>query len=72
MVALPSLAFPTQWRYGYTLVGVGGGGGGGGGGLGKLELEVSSIIFCFVLALLTAYLFFIGLYWMHVLADSRQ
>ena len=38
----------------------------------KLELEVSSIIFCFVLALLTAYLFCIGLYRMHVLADIRQ
>ena len=38
----------------------------------KLELEVSSIIFCFVLALLIAYSFCIGLYRIHVLADSRQ
>ena len=38
----------------------------------KLELEVLSIIFYFVLALLTAYLFGIELYRMHVLADSRQ
>ena len=40
---------------------------------GKLELEVSSIIFFVLfLALLTAYLFCIGLYRMLVLADSRQ
>ena len=38
----------------------------------KLELEVSSIPFCFVLALLTAYLFCIGLFRMYVLANSRQ
>ena len=46
--------------------------GGGGGGGGNLELEVSSITFCFVLALLTAYLFYIGLFRMYVLAYSRQ
>ena len=45
--------------------------GGGGGGGGKLELDVSSIIFCFVLALSTAYLFCIGLFRMYVLANSR-
>ena len=35
----------------------------------KLELEVSSIIFCFVLALLTAYLLCIGLFRMYILAN---
>ena len=44
----------------------------GGGGGRKLELEVSSIIFCFVLALSTAYLFCIGLFSKYVLANSRQ
>ena len=38
----------------------------------KLELEVSSIIFCFIFALSTAYLFCIGLFRMYVLANSRQ
>ena len=38
----------------------------------KLELEVSSITFFFVLALLTDYLFCIGLFKMYVLANSRQ
>ena len=61
MVALPSLAFPTKWRHDYTLV------------WGeKLELEVSSIIFFFVLALSTAYLFCIGLFSKYVLANHRQ
>ena len=57
------------WLY---FEGRGGGGGGGGGGVGKLELDVSSIIFCFVLALSTAYLFCIGLFRIYVLANSRQ
>ena len=56
-----SFPFPTLWRHGYTLVGG-----------EKLELDVSSIIFCFVLALSTAYLFCIGLFRMYVLANSRQ
>ena len=38
----------------------------------KLELEVSSITFCFIFALSTAYLFCIGLFRMYVLANSRQ
>ena len=69
MVSLPSLAFRSLPTGDTVILWLGGGGGGGGG---ELELEVSSITFCFVLALLTAYLFCIGLFRMYVLANSRQ
>ena len=65
MVALPSLTFQSLPSGDMVILWLRGGG-------GELELEVSSIIFCFVLALLTAYLFCIGLFRMYVLANSRQ
>ena len=64
MVALPSLAFRSLLSGDTIILWLGGGG-------GKLELEVSSIIFCFVLALSIAYLFCIELFSKYVLANSR-
>ena len=62
MVELPSLTFRSLSSGDMVILWLG----------EKLELEVSSIIFCFVLALLTAYLFCIGFFRMYVLANSRQ
>ena len=64
MVAIPSLDFRSLPSGDTVILWLGGG--------RKLELEVSSIIFCFVLALSTAYLFCIGLFSKYVLANSRQ
>ena len=63
MVALPSLAFLSLSSGDMVILWLGG------------KVRVGSVFyhfFCFVLVVLTAYLFCIGLYRMHVLADSRQ
>ena len=62
VVAFPSLAFRSLPSGDTVILGWG----------EKLELKVSSIIFCFVLALSTTYLFYIGVFSMYVLATSRQ
>ena len=64
MFALPSLAFRYLISGDTVILWLEGG--------WELELEVSSIIFCFVLSLSTAYLFCIGLLSMYVLANSRH